>query len=91
MTNEFINVAREDFVQLLGENVMTFEFEKLDGTMRKMIATRVSSKIPVDQMPANGVTDVEGAVGNVAVFDLEVCGWRSVNPAKLVSMGVANG
>ena len=88
MQNDFMNVNREEFVQLLEQNAMKFEFEKLDGTMRKMIATRRLSQVPADQHPKEDY--VPSTIGPVAVFDLEVCGWRNVNADKLVSLVVQN-
>jgi hypothetical protein len=60
---------------LLRDLEVTLEFEKKDGSLRRMICTLSESKIPAEKAPKNpGIsknTDV------LAVFDVENDGWRS--------------
>jgi hypothetical protein len=79
-----------EFAKQLEENVMKLQFEKLDGAIRDMIATRRMDCIPEEHLPKawNPVSDEDSSV---AVFDLRICGWRSVRTASLKSMEVFNG
>ncbi len=75
-----------EFANKLNNGVYTMEFTKLDGAIRNMIATRMADKIPEDQQPKKGWTAVDDEISAVAVFDLQVCGWRSVRPSSIISM-----
>ncbi len=77
-----------EFASKLNNGVYNMEFTKLDGAIRNMIATRMADKIPEDQQPKKGWTVVDDTVTAVAVFDLQVCGWRSVRPESVISMNV---
>lgn len=76
-----------EFATKMGSAVYNLEFTKLDGAIRKMIATRIADKIPADHAPETAREIVEGKA--VPVFDLEVCGWRSVRPDSVTKMEIA--
>ncbi len=79
-----ILTARE-FSSKLGQGVYKLKFKKLDDTIREMIATRMGAYIPEEYAPkqATIVSDSDSAV---AVFDLAICGWRSVRPNSLIEI-----
>lgn len=81
-----IEITASEFATKLNENIMKIEFEKLDGAMRSMIATRRADLIPEEHQPKNGWNVVGDEATSVAVFDLTICGWRSVRPSSLKSM-----
>lgn len=66
-----------EFATALGSGVYNLEFTKLDGTIRKMQATRATEFIPGDKHPKTNreISDEQTAV---PVFDTELNEWRSV-------------
>ena len=63
--------------ELLIERPVTVEFQKKDGSMRKMYCTLNSSHIPAEHVP-KGVRKPQTEEANtLSVFDIEVGGWRS--------------
>lgn len=89
-----INITATELATTLSKNIMKIEFEKLDGAIRQMIATRNLEVIPTENHPKgsnevyNEITDETPAV---KVFDMQVCGWRSIRPASVKSMEVFGG
>lgn len=75
---------REELVELLKDKIVNIEYEKLDGSIRKMIATRSPDHIPEGQLPSGETVKDRPELSTVAVFDMSVCGWRSVYPEKVV-------
>lgn len=68
-----------EFAAALGSGVYNLEFTKLDGTIRKMQATRATEFIPGDKhkhpKTNRKIRDEQTAV---PVFDTELNEWRSV-------------
>lgn len=91
MSLHFEPPTAKEFATKLSENIMKIEFEKLDGAIRQMIATRRPDVIPEENHPKSGFGEIEDDATSVAVFDMTVCGWRSVRPASLKSMEVFTG
>lgn len=60
---------------LLREQKVTIEFEKKDGTLRKLFCTLSESKIPAEKMPKGTGKAKNDEI--LAVFDVENDGWRS--------------
>ena len=86
-----MTITASEFATKLNENIMKIEFEKLDGAMRTMICTRRNDLVPEEHQPKNGWNVVGDEATSVAVFDMQVCGWRSVRPASLKAMEVFGG
>lgn len=78
-----------DFANQLGSGIYHIEFNKLDGTLRKMRATRMVAYIPADKSPKNSSEIVPGQ-RSVAVFDLDLQEWRSVVVDNIVKMEGVN-
>jgi hypothetical protein len=60
---------------ILREQNMTIEFEKKDGTLRKLFCTLSENKIPAEKMPKGTGKAKSDEV--LAVFDVEKDDWRS--------------
>jgi hypothetical protein len=73
------------FASQLGSGIYSIEFNKLDGALRKMRATRMSAYIPSDKAPKTS-TDITETQRAVPVFDLDLNEWRSVIVENIVSM-----
>lgn len=86
-----ITITASEFATKLNENIMKIEFEKLDGAMRSMIATRRADLIPEEHQPKNGWNVVGDEATSVACFDMQICGWRSVRPSSIKSMEIFGG
>lgn len=76
-----------EFATAMSTNVYSIEFEKMDGTMRKMICTRMSGKIPAEAAPKKE-SFIEEATTAVPVFDVDLEQWRSVRPNSIKTMEV---
>ena len=74
---------RQELIELLKDKVLNIEYEKLDGTIRQMVATRSPEHIPGEQLSSGEPVKDKPELNTVAVFDLSVCGWRSVYPEKV--------
>lgn len=74
---------RHELIELLKDKVVNIEYEKLDGTIRQMVATRSPEHIPGEQLSSGETVKDKPELNTVAVFDLSVCGWRSVYPEKV--------
>jgi hypothetical protein len=72
---EWGEIERNWLKSILREQNMTIEFEKKDGSLRKMICTLSENKIPVEKAPKNTGKAKTDEV--LAVFDVENDGWRS--------------
>lgn len=75
----------KDFASSLGEAIYKLEFEKMDGSMRKMRATRMSAYIPSDKSPKKD-REITETMTAVPVFDLDLMEWRSVRPENVKMM-----
>lgn len=76
-----------EFATAMSTNVYTIEFEKVDGTIRKMVCTRMSEKIPAEAAPKKA-TVIEEATTAVPVFDVDLEQWRSVRPNSIKTMEI---
>lgn len=74
-------------VNVLNDRLMngevTVTFTKADGTERVMRCTKDFDLVPVDQHPAQH--DPVDYVDLMKVFDLDVQGWRSFKPSRVIS------
>jgi hypothetical protein len=78
-------MTANDFANQLGSGIYRIEFNKLDGTLRKMRATRMSAYVPSDKSPKTS-SEVTPSQRSVAVFDLDLMEWRSVVVDNIVAM-----
>lgn len=78
----------KEFAEQLGQGTYKLRFNKADGSLRLMTATRMAAYIPADKQPkeAKTITESQSAV---PVFDLDIKEWRSVRPDSILSMEVA--
>lgn len=91
MTNMMKPMTSSEFSSKLNSGVYDITFTKLDGAIRNMIATRSPELIPDDHNYADDAPVViDDAVSTVAVFDLQICGWRSVRPVSLTEFKPAS-
>lgn len=82
-------MTEEQMVELnnkLALGTATVKFTKADGTERVMLCTTLESLVPVDQLTEHTYTDEMGQPDAlVKVYDLEVGGWRSFRPSRVIS------
>lgn len=87
MTEKFIEWTNE-IDEALKEHNVEFEFEKRDGTIRKMVATMVVSSIPEEKLP-KGVKSYD-RTKIARVFDTEKSDWRTISKDRLISWKIAD-
>ena len=87
MTEKFIEWTNE-IDEALKEHNVEFEFEKRDGTIRKMMATMVVSSIPEEKLP-KGVKSYD-RTKIARVFDTEKSDWRTISKDRLISWKIAD-
>lgn len=87
MTEKFIEWTNE-IDEALKEHNVVFEFEKRDGTIRKMVATMVPSSIPEEKHP-KGVKSYD-RTKIARVFDTEKSDWRTISKDRLISWNIAD-
>lgn len=63
--------------ELLIERPVTVEFQKKDGSMRKMYCTLNSTYIPAEHVPKGVAKPRSEEATTLSVFDIESGGWRS--------------
>lgn len=82
--------SREWLRTLLSEQVIAISFIKKDGTVRDMVCTLTSDKIPAEFAPKN--SGKAKSDESIAVFDIENQGWRSFrwDSVTEISFGVGN-
>lgn len=80
-----------EFAEALSSNVYTIEFEKVDGTMRKMVCTRMGDKILEAEKESikKNTRVIEENTTSVPVYDIEISQWRSVRPSSIKTMEIA--
>ena len=78
-------MTANEFANQLGFGIYRIEFNKLDGTLRKMRATRMSAYIPADKAPKTS-SEVTSGQRSVPVFDMDLMEWRSVVVDNVVTM-----
>jgi len=70
-----IKLTKSGLKRKLAKGKCRVTFKKMDGEVRKMIATLSEDLIPEDSMPVGeGRAEVKGLI---RAFDLERNGWRS--------------
>lgn len=77
----------KEFAEQLGQGTFNLRFNKADGNLRLMKATRMSAYIPADKQPKEAKTITENQSA-VPVFDLDIKEWRSVRPDSILSMEI---
>ena len=78
---------RKWYVELLTDQVVTVSFVKKDGTNRDMRCTLMPEWLPVKDLP-EGAEDTQRSKSetSVAVFDLDIKGWRAFSIASVKSI-----
>ena len=75
-----VEVTQESLKSKLGKGILTFRYEKKDGTFRDAKGTPAT-----DLVPTQAKTDGEGKCGNaIAYFDTDINEWRSVAEGQKV-------
>jgi hypothetical protein len=77
-----------EIVKALNEGVVNVTFEKKDGTIREMICTKNQEIITeIDPFVFDNVSNTNRKKDevNIIVYDVEVLGWRKINPNKIKS------
>lgn len=91
MTTMMKPMSSSEFSSKLNSGVYDITFTKLDGAIRNMIATRSPELIPDDHKYTDDAPAVvDDVISAVAVFDLQICGWRSVRPATITEFEPAS-
>ena len=78
-------ITREALRTAMQRGACTVDFTKKDGTNRKMFATLNPEYIPVEALPKEGHTATVNE-NILAVYDLDVHGWRSITIASIKSV-----
>ena len=87
MTKKFIEWTSE-IDEALKEHNVEFEFEKIDGAIRKMVGTMVVSSIPEEKLP-KGVKSYD-RTKIARVFDTEQNDWRTISKDRQISWKIAD-
>jgi hypothetical protein len=77
-----------EIVKALNEGVVNVTFEKKDGTIREMVCTKNQEIITeIDPFVFDNVSNTNRKKDevNITVYDVEVLGWRKINPNKIKS------
>lgn len=79
-----------EFAAALASNVYTIEFEKVDGTIRKMTCTRMGDKILEAEKESikKNTKVIDETTTSVAVYDVEISQWRSIRPSSIKTMEI---
>jgi len=79
-----LTLTIDELKLLLRKKEMNFEYEKLDGTLRKARGTLKSELIPENMQPKDSSTY---QATNLRYFDLDKNAWRSIsNEVKKVKV-----
>lgn len=84
-------MTREELKETLSSAVATIEFEKADGTLRKMRCTLMKESLPVLVEKEDGEKSTRKINLDVLpVWDIENGGWRSfrLDSIKSITVGV---
>ena len=73
--NTWNESQKNEFIELLHTGVIEINFEKVDGTMRSMLATLMPSEIPTYTKLTDRVKKPNDAV--LSVVDVVLGEWRS--------------
>ena len=80
---------REDIVQALSENVCEVNFNKVDGSVRKMFCTLNPSIMNIDS--DGGITKAKSKEANLDIvkcFDVQAQGWRSFRVESVIDWSI---
>lgn len=66
-----------ELLQKLSEGNVDVKFEKADGSIRRMVCTTKLESIPEEFHPKG--ESISSSNNRVAVFDVDICAWRSFN------------
>lgn len=85
------NVTLEQLIEAFKDGKVNFEFEKLDGSLRKMTGTLHEDYLPpeyVDKSIANATEsrDAKKQLTALAVWDLDLDDWRSFCLSRLKTL-----
>lgn len=85
-------ITKEELLEKLKNESANITFEKVDGSIRTMLCTKMLSKIPIEHQPKAEKPAKLDENGNIietdliTVYDLENSGWRSFNFTKLTTV-----
>ena len=71
------SIKIDELRSLMKDNVVSFVFEKKDGTKREALGTLNENKIPDEILPKEDHVNTKAS--NFKYFDLEKNGWRSLS------------
>lgn len=82
-----MSMTKEEVIAKLKDGLVSLEFEKVDGTIRPMVATLAEHVIP-PRPPVNFDPNVQATKRTknesaLAVWDMDVAEWRSFRWDKL--------
>jgi len=80
-------VTRQDIIDTLTQAAHMIEFTKVDGSNRRMCATLVPDQLPPQQTQEGVGSLVNKTKDSVAVWDMDVQGWRSFRLENLIMLG----
>lgn len=72
----------ENLVELLDKNTVTFSFRKVDGSIRRMRATRCPKVIP-HELQTGTYRPHDPKRSAVVVYDVDAVAWRSYRSANV--------
>jgi hypothetical protein len=82
-------ITKTELLEKLQNESVNITFEKVDGSIRNMLCTKLVSKIPIEHQPKSEKPPKLDENGNIietdliTVYDLENSGWRSFNFTKI--------
>lgn len=85
-----MNITQENLTKMLNENICDLTFYKKDGTVRKMLATRLAEHIPVkeDGTPSTRVASKNESL--IQVIDVDLNDWRAFIYENLIDCKIAS-
>ena len=79
-----MNTDIKSFKEALRERVVSFKFNKKDGTIREAKGTTKSDLIPETQLSTGTGRKYTPNPNSVKYFDIEKEGWRSFNDKNFI-------
>jgi hypothetical protein len=89
MVNASHRALREDMIQALSENVCEVNFNKVDGSVRKMFCTLNPSIMNIDS--DGGIAKAKSKEANLDIvkcFDVQAQGWRSFRVESVIDWSI---
>ena len=80
--------TREQLIEMASTNILSVEFEKNDGTLRKMKCTLQSDLVPQKEVAETVEKNRKINFETLPVWDLEKEGWRSFTVAKVKAVEI---